>query len=58
MAHQPAPSAEQRVKAFDKLRRLVDAPQPGPTKVEARRVGNALINFPISEDAAAQPKSR
>jgi hypothetical protein len=48
MAHQPAPSAEQRVEAF---RKAVEAPQPGPTKVEARRVGNALINIPIDDGA-------
>jgi hypothetical protein len=54
MAQQHRPlSYEERVKAFDKLRRLVDQRPDGPTRVEARRVGNAMVNREI-DDAATR----
>jgi hypothetical protein len=54
MAHQPnaADKAyDAQITAFDKLRKAVDAPPPGPTQVEARRQGNAMVNVPIDGEA-------
>jgi hypothetical protein len=39
-----AKCVERFFKSHPDARRLIDAPPPGPTKVEAIRVGNAMVN--------------
>jgi hypothetical protein len=49
--HRAEAAYDAQVKAFDALRKAVDASPPGPTRVEARRLGNAMINVLIDDEA-------